>query len=82
MRSQTAPTGSFLICTRTTGGLLLSSVRTQQGRFEQVDWLLAASVPSGFLNFDEFIYLPNQNYPECGWSGWWQRLRRWAYLRQ
>lgn len=45
-------------------------------------WILTASTPSGLINFDQFCYFPNQNYPERAWGGWWQRLGRWAYLHQ
>ncbi len=44
-------------------------------------WLLVASVPSGILNFDEFVYLPNQDYSR-GWGGSFQRLGRWGYLHE
>ncbi len=45
-------------------------------------WILAASVPSGVLNWDQFFYFPNQDYPEHGFGGSWQRLGRWAYLHE
>ena len=50
--------------------------------YEDNTWMLRASVPSGFINFDEFVYLPSQNYPEQGWGGSLQRLGRWVYLHE
>jgi len=50
--------------------------------YEDNPWMLRASVPSGFINFDQFVYLPNQNYPEQGWGGSLQRLGRWVYLHE
>ena len=45
-------------------------------------WILAASVPCGVFNWDQFFYFPNQDYPERGFGGSWQRLGRWAYLHE
>lgn len=45
-------------------------------------WILQASVPSGVLNWDQFFYFPNQDYPARGHGGSWQRLGRWAYLHE
>ena len=45
-------------------------------------WVLYASVPSGVINFDEFLFLPNQNYPERDYGGRFQRLGRWAYYHE
>lgn len=45
-------------------------------------WMLTASTPIGLMNFDEFCYLPNQNYPAHDPAGWWQLLGRWGYLHE
>ncbi|MFY9345662.1 MAG: hypothetical protein WAT39_24435 [Planctomycetota bacterium] len=45
-------------------------------------WMLRASVPSGMINFDEFVYLPHQDYPEHDRGGSFQRLGRWAYYHE
>jgi hypothetical protein len=41
-------------------------------------WALYVETPLGFLNFDMFIYLPNQNYPEEGYGGSLERIGTWA----
>lgn len=45
-------------------------------------WALVADVPSGFINWDVFVYLPDQQYPARGWGGWLQRLGNWAYVHE
>ena len=45
-------------------------------------WALVADVGTGVLNWDRFIYLPKQNYPEQGPSGSYQRIRDWAYYHE
>ncbi|WP_407278201.1 hypothetical protein U5817_17190 [Aromatoleum evansii] len=45
-------------------------------------WALVAKVPGGLLNWDTFIYLPNQEYPAEGLDGRPQRLGAWAYLHE
>jgi hypothetical protein len=50
--------------------------------YEDNEWMLRASVPSGIFNFDQFVYLPDQNYPQRGWDGSVQRLGRWCYLHK
>jgi hypothetical protein len=42
-------------------------------------WALRAAVGVGVLNFDEFIYLPQQNYDGRGAL---ERIRGWAYLHE
>lgn len=45
-------------------------------------WMLRASVPSGMINFDEFVYWPDQDYPERDRGGRFQRLGSWAYYHE
>lgn len=45
-------------------------------------WALVADAGTGILNFDRFIYLPKQNYPRYGPSGWYQRVGDWAYYHE
>lgn len=41
-------------------------------------WVLFADAGSGILNWDEFIYLPKQNYP----SQAYEQLGAWAYYHE
>jgi hypothetical protein len=45
-------------------------------------WALRADVGTGLLNWDQFIYLPRQNYPRQGHGGWLQRIGAWAYVHE
>lgn len=45
-------------------------------------WALVADVGTGLLNWDRFVYLPKQNYPQYGPSGWYQRVGDWAYYHE
>lgn len=45
-------------------------------------WILRISTPSGGINFDSFVYYPNQNYPETGYGGWLERIGDWAYVHE
>lgn len=49
-------------------------------RYEGNPWILIVSTPSGGINFDKFMYFPLQNYPERGYSGYFERIHEWAYL--
>lgn len=44
-------------------------------------WSLSVPAPSG-INFDQFIYLPMQNYPERGFGGHLERMGAWAYVHE
>jgi hypothetical protein len=46
------------------------------------DWVLMAMVSTGLLNLDQFIYYPNQRYPEYGHGGSIERMGRWAYVHE
>lgn len=45
-------------------------------------WILEVFTPSGFINFDKFIYYPLQNYPShwCGQP--LEPIRNWVYLHE
>jgi len=45
-------------------------------------WVLHASVATGFINFDSFMYFPNGDYPDEGYGGWIERIRGWAYVHE
>lgn len=48
--------------------------------FAKNDWCLVVDTPSGGLNWDIFIYLPNQDYPKYGYGGCLEKVRDWAYV--
>jgi hypothetical protein len=45
-------------------------------------WVLSVSTPSGFLNFDRFVYYPLQNYPQDVDGNPLERVSEWAYLHE
>ncbi len=45
-------------------------------------WILQVATPSRGINFDCFIYLPSQQYPENGYGGWLERIGEWAYVHE
>ena len=44
-------------------------------------WVLCVHVGYG-LGFDEFLYLPRQNYPKKGYGGRLERVEDWAYVHE
>lgn len=46
------------------------------------DWVLRASVPSGGINFDQFMFFPNGAYPDRDYGGLIERIGRWAYVHE
>jgi hypothetical protein len=42
-------------------------------------WELSVSTGYG-MNFDSFLYLPEQNYPEKGYGGVLKPMAGWAYV--
>jgi hypothetical protein len=44
--------------------------------------LRPANVSTAVLNWDTFIYFPNQRYPDVGYGGWIERIDRWAYVHE
>lgn len=53
-----------------------------QRRYRGNAWVLVADVPTGVLNWDEFVYFPNGDYPVRGHGGWFERIGGWAYLHE
>ncbi len=45
-------------------------------------WLLRADAGSGFLNWDQLLYLPQENYDDFTWGGSIERLGAWGYLHE
>ncbi len=45
-------------------------------------WVIYINTPIGMLNWDIFLYLPNQNYPEKGYGGVLERIGQWAYVHE
>jgi hypothetical protein len=45
-------------------------------------WVLSLDTGSGFLNWDQFLYYPQQNYPATGHGGWLRRIEEWAYVHE
>jgi len=46
------------------------------------EWTLVADVGIGFLNWDQFLYFPLQNYPAQGYGGWLEPVGEWAYVHE
>jgi hypothetical protein len=51
-------------------------------RYDGNRWVLTALVPTGIINWDQFLYFPNQNYPAAGYGGWLERIEEWAYVHE
>jgi hypothetical protein len=45
-------------------------------------WALEVFTPGPGINFDCFIYYPDQNYPETGFGGSLERIGAWAYVHE
>lgn len=45
-------------------------------------WVLEVRPPFRGTGFDRFEYRPNQDYPERGESGWYERIEDWAYFHE
>ncbi len=45
-------------------------------------WVVYVNTPSGGINFDIFVYYPNQRYPERGHGGRLRRIGDWAYVHE
>lgn len=54
----------------------------QAANCEGNDWVLLVPAPGPGMNFDIFMYFPDQNYPETGYGGWLERIRGWAYVHE
>jgi hypothetical protein len=45
-------------------------------------WAVWVDTPSGGINWDIFLYYPEQNYPERGHGGSLDRVKDWAYVHE
>jgi hypothetical protein len=45
-------------------------------------WVLLVPCPRGLLNWDTFLYFPNQRYPETGHGLSFERMGEWAYVHE
>jgi hypothetical protein len=50
--------------------------------FDGNPWVLYVNTPNGLINWDMFMYLPLQNYPEKGYGGSLERIGDWAYMHE
>ncbi len=55
---------------------------TAQDRYKKNSWVLIVPTPPGGLGWDQFMYFPNQNYPERGYGGVLERIQDWAYVHE
>ena len=60
---------------------LITGDRARQ-QYRGNEWVLVASVPQGFINFDQFMYFPNGDYPDHGYGGSIERVAGWAYVHE
>jgi hypothetical protein len=45
-------------------------------------WVLYVKTPLGGINWDMFMYFPNENYPGSGYGGTLERVGKWAYVHE
>lgn len=45
-------------------------------------WALTALASRNLMNWDRFIYFPDQEYPERGFGGGLERVGNWAYVHE
>lgn len=50
--------------------------------FANNPWVLKVNCSQAFINFDVFIYLPLQNYPQHGFGGSIERMGAWGYVHE
>lgn len=53
-----------------------------RNRFHGNRWVLTADVPVALLNWDLFVYLPDQNYSDWGQGSTLELLGAWAYAHE
>jgi hypothetical protein len=58
---------------------LVSNGHKRIAQYYGNSWILRADVSSAFLNWDEFLYFPQQNYPA---QGSFERVGKWAYFHE
>ena len=46
------------------------------------DWILVVHCSLGILNWDEFLYYSNGNYPKYGYGGYLVRVKDWVYVHE
>ena len=51
-------------------------------RWDNNPWVLYIDTPSGGINWDMFMYFPNQNYPKRGYGGDLEQIGYWAYVHE
>ena len=57
-------------------------VGVESQKFANNPWCLLIHTSSGILNWDLFIYFPNQEYPKQGYGGVLERVGDWAYVHE
>ncbi|MFT5081644.1 MAG: hypothetical protein ACI84E_002310, partial [Planctomycetota bacterium] len=45
-------------------------------------WMLIVPTSIGFLNWDQFLYLPNGDYPRYAYGGGLELIGDWAYVHE
>ena len=45
-------------------------------------WALSVLTPSGGINFDMMLYLPDHNYPPHAYGGWLETVGNWGYVHE
>ncbi len=50
--------------------------------YNENPWALYVPASSGVGNWDSFLYLPRQNYPDEGYGGTLERIGDWAYVHE
>ncbi len=45
-------------------------------------WVLYVETPLVWINWDMFLYLPKQNYPQIGYDGYLEKVNDWAYVHE
>lgn len=58
------------------------SYRTSDGDDPFKTYELAIHCTSGGINFDVFVYWPEQGYPGWMYGGWVERIGNWAYVHE
>ena len=58
------------------------SYRTSDGDDPFKTYELAIHCPSGGINFDVFVYWPEQGYPDHMYGGWVERIGDWGYVHE
>jgi hypothetical protein len=51
-------------------------------RYPGNPWALSVFTPSGCVNFDMMLYLPEGNYLDFGYGGGFERIGDWAYVHE